>query len=112
MDPKKLTHLDPKLKEVYERVMGTTVAAPSAQAQPVPAPSAKPSASTAAAPSQPAEPAVMPQVTNPVMATPPMMKKNGLPPAVIIGILIVVFFALYAVFWMWIFKLPLPFNFF
>lgn len=109
MDPKRLNHLDPKLKEVYERVMGTTVAAPSAQAQPVPAPSAKHSASTSAAPSQPA---VMPQVTNHVMATPPMMKKNGLSPMIIIGILVVVFFAIYTVVWMWFFKLPLPFNFF
>ncbi len=48
MDPKSLSNIDPKLRETYERVMGTTVAAP------------PPTLATPAAPSSPPPPSDVP----------------------------------------------------
>lgn len=40
MDPNSLSHLDPKLRETYERVMGASKPSPSAPATPIDGPSA------------------------------------------------------------------------
>lgn len=141
MDPQKLASLDPKLREAYQRVMGTSI--PKTESQPVQtptptAPSANQSAdpmiqSSASAPQsaiQPesaSEPPVQPAnfdkmnsevsapqsspnltVPAPQFQTTVIKNKSGMMP-ILIGIIIVVFVVVYAIFWTKIFNLKLPF---
>lgn len=96
MNPKNLSHLDPKLKEAYERVMGTSVPAPAqASSTPLASPSPTPAVST---PVQEA-----PQ--NQVVAN---KKKEGLSP-ILVGVAVILFFAAYTVIWIKVFNLKVPF---
>jgi hypothetical protein len=128
MDPQKLSQLDPKLREAYQRVMGTTIPEPAAPNQ-APAP----------APLQPTPPVAQPQpVTNPQAAPEPaipqqptsnfvqmnstvaaipadqaqsgtvLKKKSGLMPVLFI-IAGLIFVGIYTLFWVKIFNLQVPF---
>lgn len=81
MDPKTLPNLDPKLKEVYERVMGSS--AP--QASPAPQPSFPPPTQTPPpAPVAPPQPTVAPQTPPPPVPpspTPTLPNNNNQPHA-------------------------------
>jgi len=61
MEPKKITDLDPKLKEAYERVMGTSFAQPPQQSQPI-APQPQPSPAIPMQQTQPIQPMQSPQI--------------------------------------------------
>lgn len=111
MDPKNLSQLDPKLREVYERVMGTSV-------NPVKPPAASNEAltplqnpATEPVPPQPEKPVVQPTLTavpqssKVEMSIKPKAKISPL----IIGLAAVVFLVVYAIVWIKVFNLQLPF---
>lgn len=58
MDPQKLSQLDPKLRDVYQRVMGTTAASPSSAGTP------QEQAATAPLPQAQAQPSPQPAVNS------------------------------------------------
>lgn len=120
MDPKKVSDLDPKLKEVYERVMGTKVP----NSQPL-------------SPPPPQSPKITPpppQITQQVVAAKvtdqskpgnvqiftaksgsanimPEEKKGGSPfLAIVLVIAGLIFFVIYGFFWVRFFKVSLPFT--
>ena len=135
MDPQKISQLDPKLREAYQRVMGASVpkpqAAPAAPPQPTPTSINKPPQ-----PASQAQPAINPQpqttpnpqsasqnspppatnfeqmhsevsspTTSPNFTSPQpqaetvsLKKKSSLMP-ILIGIIFLVFIAVYALFW-------------
>ncbi|OGH23962.1 MAG: hypothetical protein A3J69_01285 [Candidatus Levybacteria bacterium RIFCSPHIGHO2_02_FULL_42_12] len=100
MNPAKPQDLDPRLKEVYERVMNTRVASlPQQQpAQPQPQP-------------QQQAPRVQPtQQTGPVTfrADQVSTKKRGVPFAALV-VLGVLFFVAYSLLWLRIFNVKIPF---
>jgi len=128
MDPQKLSQLDPKLREAYQRVMGTTIPEP-----------AVPNQAPATAPLQPTPPVTQPQpVINPQAAPEPaipqqptsnfvqmnstvaaipadqaqsgtvLKKKSGLMPVLFI-IAGLIFIGIYTLFWVKIFNLQVPF---
>jgi uncharacterized membrane protein len=126
MNPKGLNDLDPKLKETYERVMGTSLGeAPTAVAAPAPKMETQPITQPVISQPQPAAPAEMPTpsavadstvsqvfraddkntpaetatVNSPSSKSETPTKKSGnkLLPIIVIGAL--VFFAIYAVLW-------------
>lgn len=128
-----MSDLDPKLREAYERVMGTALAAnptqpatPSQQAAPTPlepAPVQSPAQTplNQALPTQPippppppitqqfhAEPAksFLPSLTPMVASAPATKQKLS---TVVIIILGVVFFLVYTIFWIKFFNLSVPF---
>lgn len=130
MDPQKLSQLDPKLRDAYQRVMGTTIP----QSQPAPAPTPElqpepisvPNTQSAASPEpffipQPAanpEPQVpMQQPPTQNFTTPPPMpaqttvvkKKSGIMIPILFGIAALVFLVIYTLFWTKIFNFRLPF---
>ena len=160
MDPQKLSQLDPKLRDAYQRVMGASTPqpqAPPSQAQtppPTPAPTPTPAPEPKPIPPEPTppiqeppvpkgqpaipqpEPAIPPKPpvqainfdqmnssvaaaqTSPNLTAPapqaqtiPQKKKSSLMP-ILIGIAILVFIAVYALFWTKIFNLQLPFLLF
>ncbi|HUD04711.1 MAG TPA: hypothetical protein VMR59_01870 [Patescibacteria group bacterium] len=119
MNPKTVNDLDPKLKETYERVMGTsfegntvTPPAPTMETQPISQPELQPQPETPA-PSLSDENSTVSQVfradssnksTETATVNPPSKNKtavgkgaNRLLPIIIVGV--VVFFAAYAVIW-------------
>jgi hypothetical protein len=152
MDPQKLSQLDPKLRDVYQRIMGTQV--PKPQAVPIPQQSEPVQAQTFAPPpisqiqpqpqtipAQQPQPAVPAQPSpvfaqmNPQMPTPTptmpaasnfaapvvsatlqtqsmaMEKKGGSSiKFILFGILALIFFVIYTLFWTKIFNLKLPFS--
>jgi len=93
MDPQKLAQLDPKIREQYERVMGTAI--PQASAQP-----AQPLGTTT--PPQPQTNFAAP----PVM---PMKKKGSSIMPVLFAIVGIIFLIIYTLFWTKIFNVKLPF---
>lgn len=109
MDPKSLSAIDPKLKETYERVMGTSV--PQAQqAAPENTP-VTPAPPVADVPEPP-----FPSNNSPFMSSsaplpnPATMNQNASPMlkiAYIVGG--VIFFIVYTIFWIKIFNLPFIF---
>ncbi len=115
MDQKQFTgNLDPKLKEVYERVMGTSFAQPAAKPQ-----TSSPNIVTPPPPAEP-KPNFAPQnIEKPVMSatfvstTPdPVVnpdKKKGKFPLVFLLLGGLIFLAVYAFFWTKIFNLKLLF---
>lgn len=148
MDPKALTNLDPKLRETYERVMGTTspaAAMPSPTPEPTPtvadggtpahaATDTAPTASDTLSPvtpelstppiQPPVNPWQTPQPAGTTSAPNPFTPTGSLPsPAAVAGqakesspllrilyiIGAVVFFAVYTIFWIKVFKLPFLF---
>ena len=139
MDPKALNNLDPKLKETYDRVMGTTTPPASTAPQTPTAPATPPAAATPspvniniqqAAPEATAQPtdaaSPVPSYTTdnlkfqaaiqtPMVGAAPMAGLAPQPqgPSSLLKILYIigaiVFFVVYAYFWAKIFNLPLPF---
>lgn len=125
MDPKKQQTLDPKLKEVYDRVMGTATksAAPSVP-EPVKAEPTKetppPAAPQSVRPTVPAPPAPEPAKAHVTTAAPVITsgfvakgseekeKKSGISP-VILFLAAVVFLLVYALVWVKFFNIQLPF---
>lgn len=112
MDQNKSVQLDPKLREAYERVMGTSFPSPSGtQAQPQPTPiSPTPVAQTVgvgAAPTMPAKATVTHPAANPNV----FVAKGGSKgiPAILLVLIAIIFFVAYTVVWMVIFKIPIPF---
>lgn len=130
MDPKKVSDLDPKLKEVYERVMGTNVSSSKAPAPQSPSKTSESTgAPTGASPriEQQVEEAPKPQpAPRPAAAnvqvftakggvkqteTDGEKKKGGSPVLTIVLVLAgVLFFAIYALFWLRFFNAELPFT--
>ena len=136
MDPQKLSQLDPKLREAYERVMGTTIPAPQAPAQapvppapvaPTPQPqpqplqppfSPQPQVVPEAVPAQPASNFV--QMNSEIRTAAPniapqaqaqtmvLKKKSGIMPVLFVFVGII-FIVIYALFWTKFFNLKLPF---
>lgn len=108
MDPKKATNLDPKLKETYERIMNTHVVATPAPQTPVNPTTTQP----VQAPQQPvASPQPQPQSANaaPLVTAPPKKTSNLM---LVIYILAgVLFFIIYALFWIKFFNLSIPLPF-
>lgn len=137
MDPKNIPqNLDPKLKEVYERVMGTPVGGTSSQPPPTPPngapkqplpPQTQPKpAGPLPPPPSPIPPPPLPQTSVPQNSKPfPVVNLPAAAPKqeaaasvpqkkshltiVIFAIVGLVFFAVYALFWMRFFNLPVPF---
>lgn len=120
MDPQKLSQLDPKLREAYQRVMGTSIPQPQAplpQAQPQP-PAPLPESQPVSEPKDAItpEPATLQppvQATNFTVPAPqaqiiPQKKKKNIMP-ILIGIAVLVFVAVYTLFWTKIFNFKLPF---
>jgi len=91
MNPKNLNQLDPKLKEAYERVMGTPV-------------------SSAVRSSEPQAPPHQETQTSPQFSTQVVInqKKKKLSP-ILIAASIILFFAVYTFFWIKVFNLKIPF---
>lgn len=81
MDPKSFAHLDPKLKETYARVMGTTTGTNDAP-QNVTAPSDPSTQSLTPTPDVSANPTDQPAMlsSSPDIAPPPPMQDNSAPP--------------------------------
>lgn len=130
MDPKNIPpNLDPKLKEVYERVMGTPVGGtnPQPASQPPLPPQTQPSwAPPLPPPPSPIPPPPPPQTSAPQQSRPfPVVNLPAAAPkqetavsvpqkkshltTIIFAIVGLVFFAVYALFWMRFFNLPVPF---
>ena len=111
MDPKKLNELDPKLKAAYDRVMSTSVAAqPAAQTAPhVPATTIPVAPATHTTPLPASHAAIPPakSIGTPVTTAEEKTKKGVSPIILVVGG--IVFFALYAVLWIMVFKVKLPF---
>ncbi len=128
MEPKKITDLDPKLKEAYERVMGTSFAQPPQQSQPI-APQPQPSPAIPMQQTQPIQPMQSPQIQQQQPAAIPMTGAQKQTPAtntfvgkklpihigkpkispVIFLVGGVVFFIVYTIFWLKFFKVSVPF---
>ncbi|MCL5432792.1 MAG: hypothetical protein M1524_01605 [Patescibacteria group bacterium] len=120
MDPKKPSELDPKLKEAYDRVMGTATPAPQTP-QPVVSQPAAPQVFTPSGASKPQVSNVSsaPQTTmvnspsstsasSTFVSKPGNAKSGGFSPVLIIfGLLI--FFVVYALFWVKFFGISIPF---
>jgi hypothetical protein len=113
------TQLNPKLREAYERVMGTVVAPnPTTPSTPMPQAASTPSLSAVpplkeevhipmSSPTSQVFSATAPKTyTSPSVVAP--KKKSGVSP-LIIAIGAVAFFIIYAVFWIKIFNISLPF---
>jgi len=99
MNPKNLSHLDPKLREAYERVMGTSAPTP-------PSPTPTP-------PITPSGPA--PMITTPVQTQENSQsqvvvnKKKGKLSPILVAITVILFFAVYTIIWIVVFGLKIPF---
>lgn len=106
----KASALDPKLKETYDRIMGTAVnpsAPPSAMAQPAVA-AAPPQAAAqtirpAFAPAQPSQP------LQPLARVSPEKQTTGKMLPIVFVVVAVIFFIAYAIFWVKLFNVKLPF---
>jgi hypothetical protein len=117
MNPKSVNDLDPKLKETYERVMGTSVPAaqvPKMETQPVAStPPVENKMSEAAAPTENTTVSQVFKAGSPFKETEPppadllvkasdtvkVGKKNKLPLPILIMLGVIIFFAAYAVIW-------------
>lgn len=124
MDKKLYPTLDPKIKEVYDRVMGLSLAtsplAPSSPQKPVEKPvtqtiSYQPSSNTTPQPAKPPVPPTAPATTTFTATAGTIASSSGakiknstISPAILI-VLGLVFFFVYALFWMKLFNLPVPF---
>lgn len=139
MDPQSLNNLDPKLKETYERVMGTTTP-PVSPAAPTVTTNATPMVDTTtqdsslkgpilstdissspdtSIPTTPYTPdnlrfqaAIQTPLTNPIQQSPvgaAVPKQQSSMVRILFIAGAVVFFIVYTVFWVKIFNLPLPF---
>ena len=98
----KAQNLDPKLKETYERVMGTNVSAPT---PPSPAPQADPQQAQAAQPA-----VTVPQGSNDtkIVAGGGSKGPTKLSLPLVIAAL-VLFFAVYTFVWLFVFRVNIPF---
>lgn len=128
MDPKKMAQLDPKLKEAYERVMGSSTGAPSAPTA-TQAPASIPQSPITQTPMESMH-ATIP-VQNPAMTPPaPVVhatnnkqpgnnvnissafvatkKSAGISP-LLLWVLGAIFFIAYAIFWIKFFNLSIPY---
>lgn len=134
MDPQKLASLDPKLREAYQRVMGTPLpqvqpASPRGEPVQPPTPSQPPvSEPEPAIPQQPplgannfvqmnsevasaptAAPPASPNFVAPATASTIAVKKKSMMMPVMIGAAALVFLAIYTLFWTKLFSLKVPF---
>ena len=134
MDPQKLSQLDPKLREAYQRVMGTTLpqvqpASPRGEPVQAPTPSQPPvSEPEPAIPQQPplgannfvqmnsevasaptVAPPASPNFAAPATASTIAVKKKSMMMPVMIGVASLVFLAIYTLFWTKLFSLKVPF---
>ena len=98
MNPTNLSHLDPKLREAYERVMGTSA----------PAQSQTPAVSII--PPNPAQTVTTPVQTQGNSQSQVIVNKKrmGLSP-ILIAIAVILFFAVYTIIWIIVFGLKIPF---
>lgn len=117
---KQISGLDPKLKEIYDRVMNTTVntaqitqpAAPSPQPQPVQqttpqqAPAAQQTAPTAQTIPQAPESAFISSLSN--VATTDTETHHGLSP-ILLAIFAIAFLSVYTLIWIKLFRIQVPF---
>ncbi len=133
MDPKAQANLDPKLKEMYDRIMAVNIPSSAAKPTPTPAPQASPPTPTPTPPPNPiSNVAVVPQMattqatiatsfapqaqakpapqktSTSFVATVPKKNSTKLTP-LLIAIGVILFFAVYTVMWIKIFNVPLPF---
>ncbi|HZE87028.1 MAG TPA: hypothetical protein VE090_02360 [Methylomirabilota bacterium] len=141
MDPNSLNNLDPKLRETYERVMGTTTPPASAATVPDQTPQANPQQTTTPTPNTTSSPSAPPNMVpdnapvSPMnaytsdnlrfqasiqaplaggtLATPETHTQAAQSNSSLLRILYIigaiVFFIVYTIFWIKIFKLPAPF---
>ena len=134
MDPQKLASLDPKLREAYQRVMGTPLpqvqpASPRGEPVQPPTPSQPPvSEPEPAIPQQPplgannfvqmnsevasaptVAPSASPNFVAPATASTIAVKKKSMMMPVMIGVASLVFLAIYTLFWTKLFSLKVPF---
>lgn len=95
MNPKNLTQLDPKLREAYERVMGTS------------APTQAQTSTTLITPpnSAPVVSTPTPEPQSQVVAS---KKREGISP-ILIAIAVILFFTVYSIIWIKVFNLKVPF---
>lgn len=130
MDPKKPADLDPKLKEIYDRVMGTNVPQQASSAQPPPITCDEPPPQNIEQPTQQVAAPIMPptDATGAITSTHPEQikqevikidsqseenkttkqnKSQVLPVFFAIGG--IVFLVFYVIFWFKYFNVPIPF---
>lgn len=101
---KKTQNLDPQLKATYERVMGTSLSsAPTATSTPAPTPA------PIATPKPIATPSLQTLQYNANTKVVAGSTKNSRLSPVLIGVVIVLFFIIYSIAWIMIFKVNLPF---
>ena len=121
---KTVSQLDPKLKEAYDRVMGTVVTPPANAAQAIPTtpppaapltPSLFPMPSTTATPVKPSPISTIPDyqkaqspTSAPMQAITAAKKKSG-SKALIIMLAVIIFLIIYAIVWIKMFNLKVPF---
>lgn len=117
---KQISDLDPKLKEIYERVMNTSISSAQltqaattpppqpAQQQPAPQPAVaqQPAAQSQAIPQAP-ESAFISSLSN--VATTEAPPSHGMSP-ILIAIFAVVFVSVYTLIWIKLFHLQIPVN--
>lgn len=106
MDPKSSQSLDPKLKEIYDRVMGTKLPPQTPEA---PQKEAHQGHVTKTTDIKHAELVHAPKVGSFISKASGGMKKS-FPVGIILIIMGVLFFVAYALFWIRFFNLPLPFE--
>ena len=97
MDKKLPQNLDPKLKEAYDRVMGFA----QSTAQPITV------TPTTAIPKIPQTPPIAVKPTPAFIANDSKKESQSISPVILV-VLAVVFFLVYAVFWVKFFQVPLP----
>lgn len=115
MDPKKSTELDPKLKEAYERVMGTsftpaasqTATMPPMPAQPRPTPIPQPTAAPTVAAAVKPVAAIRPGGVANTFVVKKGGAKSGISPILLI-LAGIIFFAVYTIFWVKFFNISIP----
>lgn len=120
MDANQLSKLDPKLKEVYDKVMNAPIEPRREQTINHPTPPAPPTSSS----QNPVTQSGTSQVTINMPTPPPAatstktsvhgfvaseQKKSGKIPVIAYVLIAVLFFIAYAIFWLFFFKIPLPF---
>lgn len=109
MDPQKPADLDPKLKEVYERVMGTAPQTLQAAQTTAPQPQTIQPITPPQAP-MPAAPIDSPKSPVTAFVAKPSQQGLGFPlPLPLLILFMILFFLGYALFWIKFFKVNLPF---
>lgn len=114
---KQISGLDPKLKEIYERVMNTSISSaqltqaattppPTQQPAPQPVVTQQPAAAQAQTIPQAPESAFISSLSN--VATTDTQTSNGISP-ILIALFAIAFIAVYTLIWVKLFHLQIPF---